>query len=196
MRSINRQLILSVCLGVLLSACGSVPQKNTREGRVQTIAVPAPAQQRYRQVLGVIDDQQWDKAEVLLQEMLVDYPQLLGLRASLGWVYWQADNTEAAIDTLTPLLDNNSLYKPDAYNILAIIYRQQGDFKQATELYRHAIGIWPDDAQLHKNLGIIYELYLGQLSHALNHYRQAQLLQTKKNKQLDGWVKDLERRLR
>ncbi|MBX2808995.1 MAG: tetratricopeptide repeat protein [Cellvibrionaceae bacterium] len=196
---INERIIACVVFALLLSACGAVQEKNTAGDRLQRVTVPASAQQAYRQVLDIIDAQQWDKAEVLLQQMLLDYPQLLSLRASLGWVYWQANNIEAAITTLTPLLDNPALYKPDAFNTLAIIYREQGDFQQAAKHYQQAIAIWPNDPLLHQNLGILYDLYLGELDKALRHYRQAQGLQVKKNKkknkQLNGWIKDLERRL-
>ncbi len=111
----------------------------------------------------------------------------------MGWVYWQANKTEQAVTKLESLIDGKALYKSDAYNYLAIIYREQGSFKESETLYKQALQIWPGDAVLHKNLGILYELYLGRLPEALASYKQAQAI-NRGDKRLNGWVKDLERR--
>lgn len=194
MKSI-KGLFFGALLLTLLYGCGSTPEKGGSTGRAQSVPVPPEAQQAYGKVLVSMDNQEWNSAEVLLQDMIVNYPKLLGLKASLGWVYWKGGQTDKAIETLEPLLSNRKLYKPDAFNTLAIIYREQGEFNKAKSVYQKALGIWSNDPQLHKNMGILYDLYLGQSSEALNHYRQAQKLQTKKDKKLKGWIKDLERRV-
>jgi Flp pilus assembly protein TadD len=117
----------------------------------------------------------------------------MSINTMLGWTYWQAGKTKQAETELLAVTESKGLYKSEAYNYLAIIYREQGEFVKAEKLYLQAIKIWPGDPVLHKNLGILYELYLGRLNDALSSYKQAQAINDK-DKVLNTWVKDLERR--
>ena len=184
-----------ISLLLVLAACGSVPEKDASLGnnRVKQ-TIPEGAEQAYAQALAAIDQQDWANAESLLLAMQEQYPQLASVTSSLGWVYWQQGDSEKAISVLEPLIGNETLYKPDAYMNLALIYREQGLFKEAENVYNQAVTIWPNDADLHINAGILQDLYLGQLSKALEHYQQAQAVSSKRNKTLEGWIKDLERR--
>ncbi|MGH1486809.1 MAG: tetratricopeptide repeat protein [Cellvibrionaceae bacterium] len=180
---------------LLLSACGSAPtqQSGNINPKARPVDIPDAASAQYQQVLVAVEQKDWATAESLLLQMQSSYPRILSLKASLGWVYWQANKTEQAVTKLESLIDGKALYKSDAYNYLAIIYREQGSFKESETLYKQALQIWPGDAVLHKNLGILYELYLGRLPEALASYKQAQAI-NRGDKRLNGWVKDLERR--
>lgn len=191
----NFTKLLVIALVLLLAACGSVPEKTNVQGSARVKqAIPEGAEQAYAQALALIDQQDWTNAESQLLAMQNTYPQLASVTSSLGWVYWQQGDTEKAIAALEPLIGNETLYKPDAYMHLALIYRDQGEFTKAKGLYQQAIAIWPDHADLHINAGILHDLYLGQLAQALSYYRQAQAVSTERNKALEGWIKDLERR--
>lgn len=187
--------LLVIGLLLVLAACGSVPEKNNAANARVKQPIPAGAEQAYQQVLSAIEQQDWVGAESLLLAMQAQYPVLASVTSTLGWVYWQQGDSDNAISVLEPLIGNESLYKPDAYMNLALIYREQGLFKKAESLYNQAVTIWPNDAQLHINAGILQDLYLGQLSKALTHYQQAQAVSSKRNKTLEGWIKDLERRV-
>ena len=182
---------------LLLSACGStLTQKPNSAGQVdlnaKAVDVPASANGEYQAVLAAVDNKAWARAENLLIQMQSRYPQLSSIKAMLGWVYWQGGKVKEAINYLEAVIQN-PLYKPDAHNYLAIMYRVQGKFKKAEALYKQALQVWPEDPVLHKNLGILYDLYLIQLSEALAHYQHALTLDSS-DKRLKGWVKDLERR--
>lgn len=184
-------------LAILLSACGSSPVQETGDGTVnpnaRLVAVPETANAEYQAVLQYIEQKNWSSAQARLEGMQTAYPELNSIQTMLGWVYWQTGKLQQAETTLLAVTQKKGLYKSDAYNYLAIIYREQGKFSEAETLYQQAISIWPRDPILHKNLGILYELYLGRLSDALAAYKQAQVLNGN-DKQLNGWVKDLERR--
>ncbi|MDX1802374.1 MAG: hypothetical protein R3303_15690, partial [Marinobacter sp.] len=54
----------------------------------------------------------------------------------------------------------------------------------------------PDAAELHYNLGVLSELYLLDLKTALTEYQRYQQLSGDDNHTVDGWIADLERRLK
>ena len=182
---------------LVLAACGSVPERETtaEDGSRVKQNIPEGAEQNYQLALQSIDQQDWPSAVALLQAMQTQYPTLNSVTATLGWVYWQQGDIDNAQETLAPLIGNETLFKPDAYMTLALIYREQGLFKQAEALYTQAIEIWPNDTQLLINAGILQDLYLGQLDKALAYYQQANATSTERNPSLEGWIKDLERRL-
>jgi len=193
----ERAFVIFGLLVILLSACGSAPTQDGSIGSVnpnaRIVDVPDAARSEYQNVLIAINNKNWSSAQTLLESMQSKYPKLMSVNTMLGWTYWQAGKTKQAETELLSVTEAKGVYKSDAYNYLAIIYREQGEFVKAEKLYQQAIKIWPGDPVLHKNLGILYELYLGRLSDALSSYKQAQAI-TDKDKTLNGWVKDLERR--
>lgn len=186
-------MFMALLLTVLVAACSTAPSSGPRTTKPKPVPVPDAAQSAYQDVLLAINNQDWPQAEAQLLQLKQSYPQLASLQATLGWVYWQSGQVEKAESELKAATKRRNLYLPDAYNYLAVLYREQGKFTEAEALYRDALQVWPDDPILHKNLGILYELYLGRLNDGLNHYRQAQAIRGG-DKQLKGWIKDLERR--
>ncbi|MEO0442128.1 MAG: tetratricopeptide repeat protein [Pseudomonadota bacterium] len=185
---------------VLIAACSVSPSQNSEPAltavnpKVRPPTIPQAAIDEYQTVLALIDAKEWQNAQTMLQQMQAAYPRLHSLKASLGWIYWQSGETEKAIQELQAAIDTEYLYKSDAYNYLAIIYREQGQFLRSEALYKEALGIWTGDKKLYQNLGILYELYMNRLADALAQYQQAQAIDSK-DKQLNGWIKSLNRRV-
>jgi Flp pilus assembly protein TadD len=100
-------------------------------------------------------------------------------------------------DALTAL--NNSIElnskNPAAYHQKGIVLRQTGDFEGALEAYTKALSLAPDYALAHRNIGILYDLYLRQPAVALEHYRTYQRLTgASPDSEVSAWIVDLERR--
>ena len=76
-----------------------------------------------------------------------------------------------------------------------MLSRQFGDFRGAEEHYRACLAHVPSYKEAYLNLGILYELYLGKLTQALEAYRRYQRLAGEPDRKVQGWVIDLERRL-
>ena len=83
------------------------------------------------------------------------------------------------------------------HNYLGLINRQAGDFQKAQEHYAQAILIDPAYSNAYRNLGILYDLYLGELHKALESYEQYQKLVDGQSKDqvVAKWIVDLKRRL-
>ncbi len=83
--------------------------------------------------------------------------------------------------------------KVRALNREAIDLRQQGEFKRAESAYLRAIDKVEDYPLTHRNIGILYDLYLGQPEDALLHYSRYQSLTENRDRSVAGWIADLQR---
>jgi len=81
-----------------------------------------------------------------------------------------------------------------AYNEYAIFLREQGQFAEAEAIYLLALEQWDASSNTHRNIGILYDLYLGEPQKALRHYRRYQALNEEADPEVAAWIVDLERR--
>lgn len=220
----NVRLIAAVAAALLLSACqtatelpgGSSQSVDAGDGAevvppldpYQQIqhAVAAEARQRFRRAGEYMQLQDWPAAVVELQWLTANYPDLSGPFLNLAMVYEQLTELELADENYRKALQANKL-NLQAYNRYGLFLRRQGRFADAEQAYLKAIAIWQQDADSHRNLGILYELYMGRLSEALLQYQAyLQLLETgpepeqgseqaQNLRQARGWIIDLQRRL-
>lgn len=217
MKSINSCLVLSVIL--VLGACSSGPKKADKtaadpvqaEAGAQSALLPAgPAtpnpylenkpnvsrqeQQLFNDAKAAMAKKQWPQAENLLTRLTTQAPHLSGALVNLALVHQakgEPEKAEQALDQAIKANPNNL----DAYNQLAILKREAGDFAAAEAHYKKALAVWPFHPDSHKNIGILYDLYMGKGDQALLHYQAYQQLLPEPDKQVTGWIVDLERRL-
>lgn len=214
-------VVLLLGLVVGLSACSSTPTPSPRakdkqddaaavdRGEKPVIVLEGPdenpylteakqppraAQQLFDQALNAMSTKKWQEAELLLQQLTAEYPNLSGAYVNLGIVYRNTNRADKAAEAFQAAISANSL-NVEAYNQLAFLQREQGDFKAAEENYLSALKVWPKHAQSHKNLGILYDLYLGQLDKALDHFQKYEYLVGDDDKLIAGWIIDLQRRV-
>lgn len=160
---------------------------------------PAPKVARrnliaFAEALEAIRSGRFEAAEVLLQEITTEQPELAGPWVNLGRVYVSLERFDDARLAFKNAIKANPR-SCHAYNQLGVLSRQVGDFQGAEELYQACLKQMPEFKDAYLNLGILYELYLGKLPEALAAYRQYQSLSLEPNRKVLGWVMDLERRL-
>jgi len=214
MRFSNGWLLLVILLG----ACTSNPQQASEPSfasatdTAQAVAVlpdtertPDPylhnqpsvdpqARALFETALIAMNKQQWVQAEAQLQRINREYPRLSGPYLNLGLVYRARGELDKADQAFTRAIAVNA-NNLAAYNQLAIMKREAGQFSAAEALYQQALRVWPFHPESHKNLGILYDLYLGKGALALQHYQAYQQLLAEPDRQVNGWIIDLERRL-
>lgn len=216
MRFINPWLLLALLL--VLSACSSGPKKpavdeagqGASEAGASALLPPGPptpnpylaskpsisrqAQQSFNEAVAAMARKQWTQAETLLLRLTAQNPGLSGAFLNLGLVYEATGETEKAAQAFTQAIAANA-NNLDAYNQLGILKREAGDFTGAEEQYQQALTIWPFHPASHRNLGILYDLYMGRGEEALRHYQAYQQLLPEPDKVVNGWIVDLERRI-
>ena len=206
----NRSWLQAALLAVaLLAGCQSAPQpapapqveSSPAAAAVdaQTVAPPPQPidynQQFYEQALAALKAGDSEAALALLTTLSEDAPDKPRLFTNLGLAYFQQQQPELAEQAFLQAIERD----PDdavAHNHLGILQRRQGRFQEALAQYQRAIEIDYSYASAHLNLGILFDLYLQDLEKALQQYQTYRSLTAGENDGVDGWIVDIERRLK
>jgi tetratricopeptide (TPR) repeat protein len=155
-------------------------------------SVPADAQRQFEQARLLIEAGNWQGALLTLQALSQAYPRLSGPSLDLALVYQQLGDTEQAQRWFQQSIANNP-GNIAAYNEYGIFLRKQGRFKEAETVYLKALDEWEASADTHRDIGILYDLYLGESGKALQHYHRYQTLTGEQDHIVADWIADLER---
>lgn len=213
---------LLIALASLLVACSNTASKKSSAGKNASAAEaaiaapgasilpPGPAtpnpyaqnkpslsrdiNQQFADATRAMRNKQWAQAESLLQKIIAVNPKLSGAQLNLGLVYRAQQENKRAEQAFNDAIAANHT-NLDAYNQLAILQREAGNFAAAESNYKKALSVWPYHAGSHKNIAILYDLYLGKSAEALPHYEAYLELIGGEDKQAKSWIADLQRRL-
>ena len=158
-------------------------------------SVSVEAQHRFTQTQGLIEKKEWSAALLELRGLAESYPRLSGPCLNLALVYRQLGDADQAQHWFQKSIDNNAR-NISAYDQYGIFLREQGRFDEAETIYLMALEQWEASADTHRNIGILYDLYVGEPGKALRHYYRYQILTGDKDREVAGWIADLERRHR
>ena len=137
------------------------------------------------------------------------YPTSSGVHYHLGRISFISNNPLEAITYLEQAIDltPQNFY---AHNLIGLVHRSIGEFKEARSHYKTALKIWPDYGTAWYNLGVLEDIYFNNLVDALKAYQNYLAIQTSKDaknntiitkahqQQLDKvklWVRDLSMRI-
>lgn len=157
-------------------------------------SVSRQAQQNFTDATRAMRNKQWAQAESLLQKVIAENNKLSGAYLNLGLVYHAQKEDKRAEQAFNDAIAANHT-NLDAYNQLAILQREAGNFSGAEENYKKALSLWPFHPESHKNIAILYDLYMGKSAEALPHYEAYLQLLGGEDKQATSWIADLQRRL-
>lgn len=195
---------------LLLAACQSGPK---------TVPEPAPAvepapvseasatepvpevepvdfyQQFYIEAVDSLKRGDTEQAIELLMQVSTDAPDKPYVFTNLGLAYFKLKKMDLAEQAFQEAISRS---KKDAvaYNHLGILLRYKGQFEEARKRYQRAIAIDSNYAYAHLNLGILFDIYLQDLKMALQQYEKYQALIGEEDKQVAGWITDIQRRLK
>ncbi len=156
--------------------------------------VNAYANEQYSRAAAAMDTEEWRAAEDLLAQLTARQPELSSPWLKLGLAQMKQEKLAEAQRSFEKAIESNKANQ-EAYNQLALLHRKQGQFAKAEASYQKAIAVWPAYPAIRLNLGILYELYLGDLGKALQQYAIYQSLLPEPDRKVSGWISDLKRRL-
>ncbi len=160
----------------------------------QTVEIPAAAQRLFQEAVIAMQSDDYTSAQRLLTQIVQEYPKLSGPYVNLGITLWRLGHLDKAQEAFAFAVKVNPK-NSDAYNQHAILLREQGRFAEAEKLYLAALDVWPHSPHSHRNLGILYDLYMGKWDKALEHYQMVKRILPEPSQEIEGWIIDLQRRI-
>ncbi|MCG6973835.1 MAG: tetratricopeptide repeat protein [Desulfobacterales bacterium] len=143
--------------------------------------------------VAMLKEQKYDKAIDLLRKIIEQSPGVTAPYIDIAIAYQnihKLDQAEKYLKTALALFPDH----PVVCNEYGLLYRKTGRFAEAREIYEKAIAVFPDYYPLHRNLGILCDLYLNDPACALKHYEIYSKAEPD-NKKVKAWIADLRVRL-
>jgi tetratricopeptide (TPR) repeat protein len=183
--------LLIILIAISLSACSVAPLTSNTEG--DSGLIESKHKVAFTQAVSAMKAGKLNKAQDLFINLINEQPNISNAHVNLGILFIKNKSLNEAENAFIQALKINpgNIY---ALNQLGILHRQQGNFSESKSAYEKAINIEPDYAFAHLNLGVLYDLYLYDFPKAIEQYKKYQELLPNKDKQVNKWIIDLERR--
>lgn len=202
-RSANRAVVLLLS-SVVIGACATTESPRARPARIEiqeavgfTITEEARISNNvridYDAALRSLEQGELEQGIEMLETVVEAAPELAAPRVDLGIAYHLVGDLEAAESNLLLALSSNPDH-PIAHNELGIVYRKTGRFTEAQRSYEAALAIYPSYHYARRNLAILCDLYLADLSCALENY-EAYMATVPSDDEASMWIKDLRYRM-
>lgn len=210
MRTLQKSNLIRITLLAGLSAivvgCNSTPTKETpavveavparieiQESVGFTIVEAAPidgaVRLDYDRAHDLLNQGKVDEGIVLLESVAEAAPDLSAPRIDLGIAYHRSGDFEAAETQLKQALEINAAH-PVALNELGIVYRKTARFDEARRSYEAALNVYPGFHFARRNLAVLCDLYLDDLSCALENY-EAYVAMVSSDDEAATWYKNV-----
>ncbi len=194
-----RNASLMLTLIVLLHGCAADSSKTTSDGSGQVrnsanrAVVVSPEQKAdFDAAMQFVAKEEYDKAAVLLDKVAKAEPQNAIPSVDLALVYEKQGKLKQAEESLKAALDADP-ENPVANNEYALLYRKTGRFADARALYEKTLEKYPNFIAMHKNLGVLCDLYLKDYDCAIKHYTIYSAVK-QDDKAVKIWIADLKQR--
>ena len=147
----------------------------------------------FERAVAMLKDQDYSQAIDLLEKVIEKSPGVTAPYIDLAIAYQHLGKPEKAEEYLKTALRLVPDH-PVASNEYGLLCRKTGRFADARVIYEKAITRFPDYYPVHRNLGILCDLYLNDPVCALEHYEIYSEARPE-DKQVKLWIADLRARL-
>ena len=141
----------------------------------------------------MIKEAKYDKAIELLEKVIAKSPEMTAPHINLAIAYRQINKPEQAEQHLKKALELIPGH-PVASNEYGLLLRKAGRFAESRKIYEKSLAAFPEYYPIHKNLGILCDLYLKDSACAVEHY-EVYGTAMPKDEQVKLWLADLHTRL-
>lgn len=156
--------------------------------------VTAEAAASFSDALALMREDKLDEASVVFESISENNHLLSGPAYNRAVIAYKQDDMKLTLKWLSISLERNA-YNLDAKNLKANVYKKQAKFKEAEAEYLSIISMWGAYLPAYKNLGILYDMYMGKLALALEQYRLYEALSPEEDKKVTGWIAVISRKI-
>lgn len=153
----------------------------------------AESRGEFERAVAMMNEGKNDKAIELLAKMIERSPGVTAPYINIAVAYMRTNKLEPAeqhLKTALGLVPNH----PVASNEYGLLLRKGGRFKEAREIYEKALASFPDYLPVHRNLGVLCDLYLKDPECALKQF-EIYSEGMPADAQVKIWIADLRMRL-
>ncbi|MEJ2361134.1 MAG: tetratricopeptide repeat protein [Gammaproteobacteria bacterium] len=147
----------------------------------------------FKQAVTLLKVGNYTDAIRMLKTVTAKTDKFSGPFIDLGIAYAQTKEYKKSEKSLKKALAIHPMH-PAALNELGIVYRKTGRYGEARKIYEKLLYTYPNYMPAHKNLGVLCDIYLQDLSCALNQYK-TYLKARPDDKKVKIWVADVKRRM-
>ena len=159
----------------------------------EVVRIGSDVRRDYQRALALLETDQLEAGAELLETVVERAPEVTIPHIDLGMAYVQLgdlEKAEASLRSALSLAPNH----PVVLNELGILQRRTGRFDAARVSYERALAIHPGFHYALLNLGVLCDLFLEDLSCALDNYsKYAEIVVD--DPQVGIWIADVENRL-
>jgi len=179
------------------SAENERPVARLEDGREGFIITEVPeideaSRRDFDKAVAMLNEQEYDRAIDLLERVIEKSPGVTAPHINIAIAYQRRGQPEYAEEHLKTALVLFPEH-PAACNEYGVLYRKTGRFAEAREIYEKVVSRFPDYYPVHRNLGILCDLYLNDPACALKHY-EIYSKAMPEDRQVILWIKDLRAR--
>lgn len=192
-----RKALSLLAVAATLTGCGldSLMTAGGNQSSPVIAEAPAAVQREYRKAMTLMLNGDREAAEQRLRAFIAEHPEYGNAYVNLAILLDEQGETDAAVELLEQAIaaDGSNVY---ALNRIGLMQRRAGDFAAAEQSWLEATRVAPDYPNAWYNLGVLYDLYLRDLTAAVDHYQRYQdLTETAPDAGVDRWIADLQRRI-
>ena len=145
--------------------------ENGQQGFVirENPSMDSESRSKFERAVSMMKDGKHAKAIELLAKVIEQQPGATAPYINIAVAYMRTNKPEQAEQNLKTALGLFHAH-PVASNEYGILLRKAGRFKEAREVYENEIARFPEYLPVHKNLGILCDLYLNDPVCALKHF--------------------------
>jgi Flp pilus assembly protein TadD len=200
----SRVLLFSVFCAIALAGCNATTKPLHKQASIEIqeavgftiteeVQIPESIRLQYYEALRYLRDEKLQQGIAVLEQVTDAAPGVTAPKIDLGVAHHRLGDLDRAEEYLLQALELNSKH-PVALNELGIVYRESGRFTDAKQQYEAAIAVYPGYHHARRNLAILCDLYLGDLSCALDQY-EAYMATVPTDLEVEMWVTDLRNRM-
>ncbi|MEZ4601566.1 MAG: tetratricopeptide repeat protein [Syntrophotaleaceae bacterium] len=160
---------------------------------VQPSTLDGAALADFERAVVLMNQADYSGAIALLEKVVEKFPENTAARINLGMACarnGQAEQAETHLQKALTLFPGH----PVACNEYGLLLRKAGRFAEARTIYEQALAKFPEYLPVHKNLGILCDIYLNDPACAVGHY-EIYSEATPQDDQIRIWIADLRMRL-